>query len=307
LRTTLRKCCFRLFVGYSLILASHGQTAPAPATSDTKTSTTSVPSSSTPSLRDQSWGILQTGVKDTNSSRRASAVRVLSLLRGEPKATIMASRALDDPKPVVRTAAAMALGELHATSAIPKLKKTLSDKETPVVLAASHSLLTLKDKDGYEVYYAILMGDRKGEGLVAGQLATLKDPKKLAALSFREGIGFIPYADIGYTAFRTIAKDGSVPLRIASAKALIDDPDPLAEDALIQTALSDKSELVRAAALEALVQRGHPTVAGKIALALSDDKDSVRFTAAATIVHLTGIADRKLPTAKTRPSGSPNK
>jgi hypothetical protein len=135
----------------------------------------------------------------------------------------------------------------------------------------------------------------------------LKDPKKLAALSFREGIGFIPYADIGYTAFRTIAKDGSVPLRIASAKALIDDPDPLAEDALIQTALSDKSELVRAAALEALVQRGHPTVAGKIALALSDDKDSVRFTAAATVVHLTGIAARKLPTAKTKPSGSPNK
>jgi HEAT repeat protein len=87
----------------------------------------------------------------------------------------------------------------------------------------------------------------------------------------------------------------------------MNDPDPLSEDALIQTALSDKSELVRGAALEALAQRGHPSAAERIALALSDDKDSVRFTAAAAIVHLTGIADQKLPTAKTRPSGSPNK
>jgi HEAT repeat protein len=286
----VKKIGCSLLMGCSLWPALQAQTVP---TSPASPAETQPPPSLTPSLRDQSWGILESGAKDPDSARRAAAVRVLSLLRGEPKAIPLASRALADPKPAVRAAAAVALGELHAVSAIPQLRKMLSEKETPVVLAASRSLLLLKDKSGYGVYYAILMGDRKGEGLIAGQISTLKDPKKLAALGFREGIGFVPYADIGYGAFRTITKDGGEPVRIASAKALVEDPDPLIEDALIQTALSDKSELVRAAALDALAQRGHPESVPKIGQALSDQKDSVRFTAAAAIVHLTGVADRK--------------
>jgi HEAT repeat protein len=298
LRSAQKKICLAWILGCLFALASHAQTAPSSPSTIHATQSSAPP---TPSLRDQSWGIFQTGVKDSSSTRRASAVRALSLLRGEPKAVIMATRALDDPAAAVRAAAATALGELHALSAIPKLKQLLSNKETPVVLAASRSLLLLKDPSGYDAYYAILMGDRKGEGLVAGQLAILKDPKKLAALGFREGIGFVPYADIGYGAFRTIRKDSSAPLRVASAKALVDDPDPLIEDALIQTALSDKSELVRAAALEVLAQRGHPESVEKIARGLSDEKDSVRFTAAAATIHLTGLAARKRP-AKSKPS-----
>jgi len=298
LRLAQNKISLVLFFGCRLALASHVQTA-SPAPSAVQASKTSAPPA--PSLRDQSWGIFQTGVKDSNSTRRASAVRALSLLRGEPKAIFMATHALDDPEPAVRAAAATAVGELHASSAIPKLKQLLSNKETPVVIAASRSLLILKDKSGYDAYYAILMGDRKGEGLIAEQLATLKDPKKLAALGFREGIGFVPYADIGYGAFRTIRKDSSAPLRVACANALVDDPDPLIEDALVQTALSDKSELVRTAALGALAQRGHPEAVEKITQALSDQKDSVRFTAAATVIHLTGVAARKRP-AQTKPS-----
>jgi HEAT repeat protein len=261
-------------------------------------------SNAIPSLREQSWGILQAGVKNSSSANRASAVRVLSLLRGEPKAIPIAAKALDDPKPGVRTAAAMALGELHASSSIPKLKKALADKNTLVVLAASHSLLTLKDKSGYEAYYAILMGDRKGDGLIAGQLATLKDPKQMAALGFHEGIGFVPFGDISYMAFRTMTKDQGAPLRAASAKALENDPDPITEDALVQTALSDKSAVVREAALQALAHRGDPASVDKLALALSDVKDPVRFTAAATIVHLSGIQKRKKLSTATKQSGS---
>jgi HEAT repeat protein len=194
----------------------------------------------------------------------------------------------------------MALGELHASSSIPKLRQALTDKNTLVVLAASHSLLALKDKSGYAAYYAILMGDRKGEGLIAGQLAIFKDPKKMAALGFHEGIGFVPFGDISYTAFRTMTNDGGAPLRAASAKALQDDPDPLTEDALVQTALSDKSGMVREAALQTLAKRGDPDSVNKLALALSDAKDPVRFTAAATIVHISGLAGRKKSGAATK-------
>jgi HEAT repeat protein len=284
-KIAVQKIAGRLVMGCCLLPALQAQTVPPSPAPSVETQ----PSPSlTPSLPDQSWGILQTGAKDSSSARRASAVRVLSLLRGEPRAISLASRALEDPQPAVRAAGAVALGELHAVSAIPKLKKMLAEKETPVVIAASRSLLLMKDQSGYAVYYAILMGDRKGEGLIAGQLAILKDPKKMAAFGFREGIGFVPYADMGYGAFRTITKDGSEPVRIASAKALVDDPDPLVEDALLQTALSDKSELVRAAALDALAQRGQPGSISKIGQALSDQKDSVRFTAAAVIIHLAG-------------------
>lgn len=226
-------------------------------------------------------------------------MRVLSLLTGEAKAASLAKHALADTKPQVRVAAAIALGELHARFAIPKLEEALSDKDPLVALAAAHSLLTLKDALAYEVYYEILTGERKGsKGLVAGELDTLKDPKKMALLGFQEGIGFVPFAGIGYGAIRTIVKDDSSPVRAASARVLADDPDSATEDALIQAATTDKHELVRTACLDALARRGNPAVIDRIAGALSDDKDVVKYTAAAAIVHLSDVAERRKPKRK---------
>jgi len=53
-------------------------------------------------------------------------------------------------------------------------------------------------------------------------------------------------------------------------------------------AASDKNLAVRAAALEAIALRGDPSVVPKISAALDDDKDVVRFTAAACVAHLSG-------------------
>jgi HEAT repeat protein len=241
----------------------------------------------------QAWDVLFSGIKENNAAKRATAVRVLSLLTGEVRAVTLATHALTDSKPQVRVAAAIALGELHAKSAIPKLEEALSDKDPLVALAAAHSLLAMKDALAYEVYYEILTGERKGsKGLVAGELDTLKDPKKMALLGFQEGIGFVPFAGIGYTAIRTIVKDDSSPVRAAAAKILADDPDSATEDALIQAATSDKHELVRTAALDALARRGNPAVIERIASTLSDDKDAVKYTAAAAILHLNDVAQR---------------
>lgn len=206
----------------------------------------------------------------------------------------MASKALGDDKPKVRIAAATALGELHATSAIPSLKEALSDDEVGVVLAAAHALLLMKDPSGYEVYYAILSGQRKsGKGLVAGQMDTLKDPKKMAMLGFQEGIGFIPFAGMGYSAIRTIMKDDSSPVRAAAARVLAEDPDPDTARELADVAVHDKSELVRTAALEAIARHGDPAYIGTIAPAMSDDKDPVKYTAAAAVARLTAISERR--------------
>jgi HEAT repeat protein len=246
----------------------------------------------------KSWELLRNGTKEKGTEHRAAAVRALSLLQGEKRAISLAAGALHDPRPEVRTAAATALGEMHATSSISSLRDALSDKELTVVLAAAHSLLTLKDPTPYEVYYAILTGSRKGSGLIASQIGILKDPKKMAFLGFREGIGYVPFGDIGYMAMKTVMKDSSAPVRAAAAKVLADDPDPLTQDMLAQEALRDKSELVRIASFEAIAEHGDPTVIDKIANGLSDPKYSVRYAAAAAILHLDDLSKRKTKTRK---------
>jgi HEAT repeat protein len=67
---------------------------------------------------------------------------------------------------------------------------------------------------------------------------------------------------------------------------------PPPEDALIQAA-GDKHLLVRTAALDALARRGNPAVIDRIEPAMSDDKDAVKYTAAAAILHLNDVAARR--------------
>jgi len=284
-------CALLLAISFSLPALAQKSVASA---SDNKPATK--PQAETPAkpVRVQAWDLLLSGTMEGSPAKRATAVRVLSLLTGETRAVALAAHALSDPKAQVRVAAVIALGELHARSAIPKLEEALSDKEPLVALAAAHSLLTMKDTLAYEVYYEILTGERKSsKGLAAGELDTLKDPKKMALLGFQEGIGFVPFAGIGYTAIRTIVKDDSSPVRAAAAKVLANDPDSATEDALIQAATNEKHELVRTACLDALARRGNPAVIDRIAPALSDEKDSVKYTAAAAIVHLSDEAERR--------------
>ncbi len=73
----------------------------------------------------------------------------------------------------------------------------------------------------------------------------------MAEIGVEEGIGFIPYAGIGLSAFKTLHADDVSPVRAAAAKMLIDDPDPETGQALVE-ASSDKSWVVKTAALEAL-------------------------------------------------------
>ena len=284
-----------LWVFFALSLSAQTPSASAAPVADNKPAIASPPETvSKLPVKDQAWDLLSGGTKENSSDKRAAAVRALSLLTGETRAVRLASGALSDNKAQVRVAAAMALGELHAKSAIPKLEKALSDKEPLVTLAAAHSLLTMKDALAYEVYYEILTGERRSsKGLVAAQLDTLRDPKKMAVLGFQEGIGFVPFAGIGYTAYRTITKDDGSPIRAAAAKVLIEDHDSVVEDAMVRAATEDKNHQVRAAALDALARRGNPAVIDRIAPAMSDDKDAVKYTAAAAILHLNDVADRR--------------
>lgn len=279
------------------------QTSPAAATNPSQPAVEKPPQPaaeqpSSPDVQEKAWQVLQSGLHSKRAAQRIEAIKALSLLAGNRQAVRFSLRGMRDKDPRVRAAAASTLGELHATNTIPALKGALSDKDASVMLAATHALYVLKAPIAYEIYYAILMGDKKtSTGLIQSQLDRLKDPKQVAQMGFEEGIGFVPYAGMGYEAYRQLMKHDNSPVRAAAARYLALDPDPMSEDALVQVAVSDKNIFVREAALDAITQRGDPQCIGRLATNLDDKKYPVRYRTAAAIIHLGGAAPRQ-PAAK---------
>lgn len=242
------------------------------------------------SPKHKAWDILQNAVTSKQTLERTDGVRALGLLRDDTRARQIAEDALLDPKPEVRAAAATALGQMRATESIPKLQHTLADAKVPVVMAAAHSLRDLKDSpSAYAVYFGLLTGTRKtSDGFIAEQVSTLKNPRELAKIGFSEGIGYIPFAGIGWDAYRTLHKKDPNPVRAMAATYLAQDPDPATAKALVK-AINDKNWIVRAAAIQAIAQRGDPSLMPPVEPKFSDRNLKVRYSAAAAVIHLSDI------------------
>ncbi len=245
------------------------------------------------SASQKAWGILQGAAVDSSPEKRANAMAAFGMITRDAQAQAIAEKALSDPKPEVRAAAASALGDMQAISAVPKLKVAVKDKDPSVVVAAAHALYVLKHSSAYEVYYAVHTGQLKsGKGLMADQKKMLSDPRKMAQFGFEQGVGFVPFAGVGLTAIRAVTKDDSSPVRAAAAKNLANDPDPLTARALVAAA-SDKNWIVRVAAIDAISRRGDRTLAASLEPRLEDEKDLVKYVAAAAIIHLNSAASTK--------------
>ncbi|MCU1301086.1 MAG: hypothetical protein JWQ87_1370 [Candidatus Sulfotelmatobacter sp.] len=249
--------------------------------------TLSVPSFAV-SGQQKAWALFESAAKSKNAAQRAIGIRALGLLRDNARARKLAEGVLEDNRPEVRAAAATALGQMHATESIAKLQKLLKDDRISVVMAAAHSLRDLKDNtSAYSVYYDVLTGERKGDGLIAQQMDTLHNPKELAMIGLEQGIGYVPFAGIGWDAWRYTHKKDPHPVRAVAATLLAHDPDPKSSAALLKAAVSDKDWIVRAAALQAIAERGDASLEEKIEVSLYDVNSHVRYTAAATVIRLT--------------------
>jgi HEAT repeat protein len=258
--------------------------------------------------KEQAWSVLNNGLTNANTDKRTRAVRELGLLIGNQEAKDAAVIALKDPKPEVRAAAAQALGEMDARSAEPQLVAAFNDDDPAVILAAAHSLIVMGDDRGYGVFYAVLTGQQKtGTSLTEEQKKLLHDPKKLASLGFEAGLGFIPFAGVGLSAFKVLTKDDTSPVLAAAALTLAKDPDPKSGQALADAAAQQKKWLVRAAAYEAIAKRGDPKLKGAAVSGLQDEQDDVQYSAAAAVIRLSDIEAH--PKAGTRPvrRGAPPK
>jgi HEAT repeat protein len=236
---------------------------------------------------DKAWNILKQGAADKNADKRVKTFRALALAVQNQTAQQMAESALGDEKPNVRIAAASSLGQMGAKSSVPKLVQLVkADKDAGVVFAATDALFRLGDPGAYHVYYAVLLGEKKtGEGLVDSQMKMLKDPKAMANMGFEVGIGFIPFAGVGYGVFKVVSKDDVSPIRAAAAMRLAGDPDPKSGEALAKSA-ADSKWIVRAAVVDAIAKRGDPSLLKAVVPLLDDDNDAVKFSAAAAVIRL---------------------
>ncbi|HYV75218.1 MAG TPA: HEAT repeat domain-containing protein [Candidatus Binatia bacterium] len=258
--------------------------------------------------KDKAWSVLYSGLRENSVDKRTTAVQVLGLLPGDPKAEEAALKALSDEKPEVRAAAAKALGDMKAKNAIPRLMGMYNDKDPGVIMASGKALIVLGDERGYNVYYAILTGERKsGTSLMDEQKKMLNDPKKMAQFGFEQGIGFIPFAGMGYGAFKMLTKDNTSPVLAAAALTLAKDPDPKSGQALADTAANNKSWIVRAAALNALALRGETSLLPSAEAQMGDPKEEVRYSAAAAVIRLTDLKQRPAPAHRAPVKPAPKK
>jgi hypothetical protein len=240
----------------------------------------------------QAWDILVEGAHGSNIDKRANAIQALGLASGNQAAVQLAEDALGDKEAFVRAAGAKALGALASTESIPKLQYLLADKDISVALAVGHALVQLKSNSGYDVYYSLVVGVRKGRtSLVTQELNQMKTPERAIRFAFDQGIGFLPYGGYGREALHAWKKRSTAPTRAAAARELAGDPDPRSGQALAK-AVSDKDWSVRAAAIEAIAKRGDPALIVDIVPAMSDKKDVVRYSAAAAVLGLSRTAER---------------
>ncbi|MFZ0515856.1 MAG: HEAT repeat domain-containing protein [Acidobacteriaceae bacterium] len=244
----------------------------------------------------QAWTVLHEGATDNSAEQRQATMRVLRLIPRNAAAVTLAEQGLKDKDRETRGAAALSLGAMDSKSAIPSLLATAKgDTEGAVVMAAAKSLIALGDERGYAVYYAILTGQRKsGAGLIGSQENQLHDlldhPEQMEDMAFEQGMGFVPFGGIGLQAYQTIhSSEEKGPLVKATAiRVLAKDPDPVSAKAIV-AATHDKDWVIRAAAYDALARRGDASMLPDLRAGMNDPKYQVKLTAAAAVVHLSGL------------------
>jgi len=235
---------------------------------------------------DRAWTILSEAAKDKSPDKRAQAINSLGVIVSNDRARLAAEEALKDEHENVRAMAANVLGSMKAKVSAPKLKEALKDPAMGVVFAAANALYAMGDPAAYEIYYAVLTRQKKsGDALLDSQVKMLKDPKALTKLGFEAGIGFVPFGGVSYKALKMATGDSVSPVRAAAASKLSSDADPKSAEALAD-ATKDPKWLVRAAVINAIARRNDSSMLAPIIPLMDDENDTVRFNAAAAVIHL---------------------
>ncbi len=245
--------------------------------------------------RAEVWRLLDESLKaDSSSEHRQQGLAALSTLGSPDRDAVQrVVNALHDKDLFVRRVAALALGDMKATSAIDDLKQALDDDSPEVSFAAAKALTQLGDSSGRDVLVEVLAGERKvTPGMITNAMRTakhkLKHPEGLILMGTTDAAGamFGP-ASMVIPAVKNTAelKSKGTPGRAAAVAYLAKDPDNYAIQ-LLEWALDDDNQFVRLEAAKGLGERGNAASIPKLESMLLDKHNMVRDMAAVSILRI---------------------
>ncbi len=259
----------------------------------------------------QAWTVLDTATKNSYTEVRLQTVAALETLGAEnPHAVERLLAFLKHDKDArVRKAAALSLGRMKVQQAIPGLKAALKDTDE-VAFGAAQALMTLGDQAGRQMLVSVLAGDRSdAPGIMTNAKRDaerrIHHPLGTAIFGVEGAAG--PFIGPGYMGIEALTdtnalRGKSEPGRVAAVDALIKDPEPYAVK-LLEWALGNSSNLVRAEAAKGLGERGNPASVDKLLPLLKDRNGDVRTMAAASIIRLTSESPEAPALAADLPAG----
>jgi HEAT repeat protein len=240
---------------------------------------------------ESAWSTLQKSLNGNQDHKRQALTALGAVDPSNEKAVKTLVDALQDKDPLVRQAAAAALGEMKARQAIGSLREAIGDKGE-VAFAAAKSLSDMGDSGGRDMFVDMIAGERSDTpGFVANGVRDarkrLKHPQGLILEGMEDAGGALfPPAGYGITAAKEAFKEKGSSSRAVAATYLAKDPDPYAVT-LLEWALSDSSWGVRAAAAHGLALRGNAGSIPKLQFLLDDSSHVVQTMAAAAILRIT--------------------
>jgi HEAT repeat protein len=239
------------------------------------------------------WAVLDKSLAGNSDHRQEALASIGTIAVNDPEAVQRARTALGDKDGQVRIAAALALGELRAESAIPDLTKALDDS-AEVSFAAAKALTQLGDPTGREVLIAVLTGERKdAPGIFGNAARKAKDkmhhPDGLLLMGAQDATGamFGPVSFVIPAVKDTLEmRKNGTPGRAVAVAYLARYPDANAIQ-LLEWALGDESRYVRLEAAKELGERGNGGSIAKLEPLLRDEHTMIRDMAAASIIRIT--------------------
>jgi HEAT repeat protein len=242
------------------------------------------------------WKIIDASLEDGNPDHRREALAAIGTIGApDPEAVGRAEGALHDKDPLVRQTAALVLGELKATSSIPKLKDSLEDKGE-VAFAAAKALTVLGDPAGRDFLIEVLEGDRKdtapglAENAKRKAKGELHHPRQMIFMGAEDAVGamFGPVSVVLPAVKDTVDLKGKgAPGRAAATAYLSKDPEPYAIS-LLEWALEDENQFVRIEAARGLGQRGNSGSIAKLQPLLAEGHNYLRDMAAIAMIRIEG-------------------
>lgn len=259
----------------------------------------------------RAWQIVDEAMANKDPDKRYEIVVAASLGGPHQKVFDFLTKALEDKKVEVRTAACASLASLKNPGAIPPLKKALADPVPEVFFCAAQALWMLGDSTGEQVLLEVLEKEKGTSSgfLTAHQrqaLATFNSKKRFFLTMFHLGIRFAPVPGLamGYSTMTELMADHKANGQSMAALAFAHGKDPASFQAL-REALKDKSPIVRAAAIHSLAMRNDPSVQQDLIPLFEDKVIRVQDMAAVTYLRLNFVEQQLQQQAQAAADSTP--